>query len=154
MKIYKLIFLSGILFICNFCNSQEVEFEYGYDLSGNRISRRVLYFHSTRSTEADSIHLKSEPEENLFENIEVSLDNININLYPNPVKEILYIQIDGYDNFNQLSYQLLDINGKTIENNSFTNSFKEVNISHINPGSYILRIYTKSKQKEFKIIKQ
>jgi hypothetical protein len=74
-------------------------------------------------------------------------DNINANtpefkLFPNPANELLRIQVDGMiDNYNRLSFSIVDIIGKTVLNrelDSFKNGSSDIDVSGLKQGVYIV----------------
>ncbi len=68
-----------------------------------------------------------------------------INVYPNPVTQILTVQINR-DNLFDISIELYDIVGKKIivKNNINTNIIK-LDLNQITNGTYILKIFEKNK---------
>ena len=73
------------------------------------------------------------------------LDDINetelkkkINIYPNPTKDVLQIEVS--DNTEIESIELFNLSGKRVK--SFNNSDRNLNISDLSSGAYFLRIST------------
>lgn len=78
---------------------------------------------------------------------------LSINAFPNPTSGHLTLSI-AQSEMTDLSYQLVDIQGKMIVNESITNSNTDISLDDLVPSIYILRINKKNKAlKTFKIIK-
>ena len=90
------------------------------------------------------------------------IDDVNINygslsvqeetlnswaIYPNPVKDILYME--GLDQVK--SYVIYDVAGRKLE--QFHNTTKQINVSHLSNGVYLLQIHTDKGQVSKKFIK-
>lgn len=76
------------------------------------------------------------------------LNKGSFSYYPNPVKDKLYFA--GKEDVQYV--QVFDLTGKLIlEQNS--NSIKELNVSNLNKGTYVLKVKTNKQVKTFKIIK-
>jgi hypothetical protein len=81
--------------------------------------------------------------------------NLVMTAYPNPTTDILNLVVVN-DKLNDLSYNLFDINGKLIsENSKITSSETSVSMQKLNQGIYFLAINDHNKTiKTFKIIKK
>lgn len=78
----------------------------------------------------------------------------NISLYPNPVKEVLFVDFNQ-EKFSNSTYQLYDAQGKLIKNGNFNQKKNELNFSSLPASIYIIRIFSDNKiVKTFKIIKK
>ena len=66
-----------------------------------------------------------------------------INIYPNPVNNILYI--DNYDlRFTNYDVQIIDITGKTVQQLKISNQQSSINVSHLLTGIYFLQLQNNS----------
>ncbi len=65
--------------------------------------------------------------------------NANIDIYPNPVSQILYI----YTDFSQAQVTLYDISGKEVLNGSISSTNAKIDVSQLENGVYMLTIYNK-----------
>ncbi len=87
-------------------------------------------------------------------NIEKTSD-INIKVYPNPVKDILNIQIQSNSN-SIIQWELINQSGKMLKtgNNSEDLTNSQINFSSFNNGIYFIRTYKKdgSYVKVFKVV--
>lgn len=80
--------------------------------------------------------------------------NHNIEVYPNPTTDYLILTI-GNINPLQLSFQLIDLNGKLIENKKITNTTETIRMDNLPSTIYFLRVTNNNKEiKTFKIIKK
>lgn len=84
-----------------------------------------------------------------------SIDEItlNSNVYPNPVSDVL--NIDLKDNTNQVSLALYSIDGKLMSIPQYTaNSLVSIEMSEYPQGVYVLRLISGDKTQEIKVVKQ
>lgn len=76
-----------------------------------------------------------------------------INIYPNPVKDFLIVDLSG-EKFKNPSYQLFDGTGRMISKDELKNMKTEINTSALSAGLYMLTVSSEGKTiKTFKIIK-
>jgi len=75
-------------------------------------------------------------------------NNRAINLYPNPTKENLFIDITGYSG--RIKVEIRDIQGKLIE----TKKSNNISLENYSKGIYILHIFFKEDIGIIKIIKE
>uniref|UniRef100_UPI004048BBCC T9SS type A sorting domain-containing protein n=1 Tax=Mariniflexile sp. TaxID=1979402 RepID=UPI004048BBCC len=81
-----------------------------------------------------------------------TISNI-INIYPNPVEDVLRLSLS--DNINLAKLEIVDINGRLIKTISAEKVFdKEVNTSDLNKGMYMLNIYSDKGKSTKKFIKK
>lgn len=80
---------------------------------------------------------------------EEALDQFNLRLYPNPVISELYLESD-LNSYEEI--QVLDLNGKIMLQYK-NHSGKNIDISHLNPGMYMLRVQSGKKPQYIKFIK-
>jgi len=85
---------------------------------------------------------------------EVNQD-INVKIYPNPVKDILYIKYDLMNNNEDAHITVYDVLGKIILKDviSGNNGIKEINTSTLNTGVYFIKINTFNTTRTFKLYK-
>ncbi|MEO0403738.1 MAG: T9SS type A sorting domain-containing protein, partial [Bacteroidota bacterium] len=79
------------------------------------------------------------------------LSNLDVKAYPNPVDEILNLFIDALDG--QTDVVLMDLQGRTVFRDQWSNIDNEINISHLPKGSYVLLIQNQYSQFRQVIIK-
>lgn len=88
----------------------------------------------------------------------LGLDNININLqlsvYPNPTANLLSLDVKNY-NFENLQYQLFDINGRIILSGKIVQESTQLQLDVFPAAIYLLKVTDNNKEiKTFKIIKK
>jgi hypothetical protein len=87
-------------------------------------------------------------------NPQLSTVNLSAVIYPNPTSDYVMLKISDTALYN-LSYHLIDINGKAISNGSLTNGDTQINMQQLAIGMYILKVSQNSQElKTFKIIKK
>ena len=80
--------------------------------------------------------------------------NLMVSAYPNPTTDFLTLKVENYDNTN-LSYQLLDMNGKLLESKKLECNQTSIVMSNLVPATYFLKVIQGEKEvKTFKIIKK
>ena len=78
----------------------------------------------------------------------------NISLYPNPVKDVLFVDFNQ-EMYSNSSYQLYDTQGKLIRKGNFSQKKNELDFSSLSSSMYIMRIMRENKILiTFKIIKK
>ena len=68
--------------------------------------------------------------------INEQLSEDNVSVYPNPTQDLIYIVTE--DDFDVTNYQLIDINGRIIDQNVLTG--RELNLSSLENGVYFLQL--------------
>ncbi len=76
------------------------------------------------------------------------IENVNLQLYPNPSQE--FININGLDW--EMPYQIIDLQGKVQGSGTYKES-TPINIQHLKNGFYILELKGKQSSKHLKFIK-
>jgi len=110
------------------------KFNYTYDQSGNRVQRVMQVYQVAQK----------------FEGIDSIPHNVVL-VYPNPTFGLLNITLTTFDNE---SYQLFDMMGKEIKRGNFTSAQTTIDISEEGSGQYLLRILSKGKYQDYKIVKK
>ena len=87
----------------------------------------------------------------------LGVNNFNINLqmmvYPNPATNVLSLEIKDY-NLNEMKYELVDLNGRTIANNKIATETTTLQLNNFPAAIYLLNIMQNNQLiKTFKIIK-
>lgn len=83
-----------------------------------------------------------------FENISLSWK-----AFPNPTSNFLILQIEN-DEFNDLYFQMFDINGQILESKKIIGIETRIDMVKFKPGNYFIRVVSEEKAvKTFKIIK-
>lgn len=86
--------------------------------------------------------------------IEITYINLELSVYPNPTTNNLTLNVED-ENYSLYSYQLYDIQGRILMQNTLESKTTNINMQKLNPSTYILKIVTKNSEiKVFKIIKK
>jgi len=86
--------------------------------------------------------------------VEVETIQLELAVYPNPTTDFLNLSIQNFGN-NEMSYQLYDLLGKTIESKNIQSSSTRIQMNHLQTAAYFLRVSENNKIiKIFKIIKR
>jgi len=138
-----------IITIGVFCfrQAQAQGVSYGYDASGNRISRVITIPPPLKSS-------KSEPtgEEQVYSEV---LKDFTVKIYPNPTKGELTVEIGQLPEGKTASLRLYNLQGKLIlQRTGLHDGSEHLNISHHPTGVYLMKIATKDASTEWKIIKK
>lgn len=83
--------------------------------------------------------------------IDEELENFGVQVYPNPVEDILKVDIKEYKNAHIF---ISTINGKLKHTKQLKKGINEINISNLDPGLYFLKIRNKNKDVVVRIIKK
>lgn len=81
--------------------------------------------------------------------------NISLSVFPNPTADNLTLQISDYNN-EKLSYQLLDMQGKLLNNGQVTTQQTQINTANLPAATYLINVLNQENKKiqTFKIIKK
>jgi hypothetical protein len=82
--------------------------------------------------------------------------NLEMNVYPNPTTNFLTLKVDASTSLinQQLSYQLIDLQGKVITNKKVTATNSTINVESLPKAIYFLNVTNDNQVvKTFKIIK-
>jgi len=74
---------------------------------------------------------------NCYVGIDEENNNVVRNIYPNPAAHILNIEVTE----NNLSYQLIDVTGKTIQQDRLSKNENNIDVSTLPNGFYTLSVY-------------
>lgn len=118
---------------------------FAYDSAGNRVSRTIRL----DSSPSQAPGRKTAP---LFFQDMVGATALKI--YPNPVRDILTIQLDSYAENMEAEYALFSLSGVLIEKGTITGATTAVNMSAMPSGTYLLNIQLCGEATGWKVIKQ
>lgn len=135
----KLVLILFILFTSTIY-SQSVE--YSYDEAGNRIKRNLVVLNPGGGS---SRMAQQVVEEQLT-------PDLKLTVYPNPVKELLNLKVDG--DFQSYDISLTDLSGKVFLTKTIKESNTQLNFSDYPKGIYILRTGLNNQFIEWKIVRQ
>lgn len=84
---------------------------------------------------------------------EVAATDISISVFPNPTSDNLILQVGDFST-NKLSYQLLDIRGRLLNNDIITANQTQLSLANLPQAAYFVNITRQNKKvKAFKILK-
>lgn len=84
---------------------------------------------------------------------DVKVINLKVSVYPNPTTDVLQLKV-GSEQFEGLSYQLFNIQGKLLQSAVITKNETSIFMNNLVPAIYFLKVLRSNKGiKVFKIIK-
>ena len=87
-------------------------------------------------------------------NPELSTVNLSAVTYPNPTSDYIVLKISD-SAIDNLSYKLIDINGKIIVNGTISDTDTQIAMQSLATGTYVLKVNQNNQElKTFKIIKK
>jgi hypothetical protein len=154
----KMTLVAGLLLATQLMYSQQSIPATGGDAtgSGGSSSYTVGQLVYTTSTGSGTVIQGVQQSIELFtlSNPELTTVNLSAVIYPNPTSDYVMLKISDTALYN-LSYHLVDINGKAISNGSLTNGDTQINMQQLAVGMYILKVSQNNQElKTFKIIKK
>ncbi len=76
-----------------------------------------------------------------------------VKAYPNPTQNYLTLNV-GNNEISNLTFQLIDVNGRLIENKKISNAIEVIDMEKLQAAVYFLKVARNNKEiKNFKIIK-
>jgi len=79
---------------------------------------------------------------------------LSVTAYPNPTAGFIQLKVES-EKWNDLSFQLHDINGKLLQHKKLTGTETQIDMSSYDPATYFVQVIQGNKEvKTFKIIKQ
>lgn len=79
--------------------------------------------------------------------------NLSVSVFPNPAADYLILEAKDSELLN-LHFQLYDLNGKLLQNEKITSNQTNIEMSHLAPATYFVKVSDINKElKTFKIIK-
>lgn len=76
----------------------------------------------------------------LVKSQEVFMPNVNVNLSPNPMKEVALLLIEGMAESQELRLEIMDMNGRVVQAKSSTTSSFDIYKGELNEGIFIYKI--------------
>lgn len=83
-----------------------------------------------------------------YTSVDTDDTNSHLQVYPNPVKEILNISLNGFE---AQTYQIVDLNGRIVMQGNYT---EKLDVSHLQSGTYVLKLMIGEKSKTERFIKK
>ncbi|MGB9746357.1 MAG: T9SS type A sorting domain-containing protein [Bacteroidales bacterium] len=148
-------FFFALLFLCGIFDSRaQTILTYTYDRAGNRIQKNVIILKSAvnlQSSDSTSVQQKEDGKDIPFEE---KAGELLVKIYPNPVSFSLNIEISGTDNTIVWGYSLFGLNGRLLYNKKTSAEKENIDLSHFQPGIYILHIEGNDARLKWTIIKE
>jgi len=132
---------------------------YGYDNNGNRTIRTLFIVKNheqkadTMATTADTLNALADNANMQKNQVETTISNSKVQLYPNPVQYNLAVNIESLNN-NKANIIIADEFGKITDNIKVTNSNNIIDFSQKARGVYFIKITIDGKSESWKIIKE
>ena len=134
----------SLICFCAFAKGQ-VNIKFDYDDSGNRIQRIIDMNKSAivdNNTEGNS------------EVITDQLEELQVNIYPNPTKGKIRLEIPMLDKNAEGRIKVIDASGKNVFQDDHLSVSNLINIEKLNNGIYFLHLFYNEQSLQWKIIKQ
>lgn len=154
-KIYLVIILSAFISHEGFAQSNTVAAGGEATGSGGKVSYSIGQIDYITATGSNGI--ATEGVQQPYEIYPVGLEEVRISLemtvYPNPARDILNLNIAGYQN-EKLSFKIYSADGKLVMDQQILSAQTRVNLSGLALSTYVLQVTEEGKEvKTFKIIK-
>lgn len=115
---------------------------------------QIVYTQKTGTTGSESQGVQQPYELTVTTGLNETGKNIEVKVYPNPSTSFLTLNIEA-DETENLSYQLINIQGKVIETNKIIKSITNIRVEDLPKSTYFLSIVENNKPiKSFNIIKK
>jgi hypothetical protein len=156
----KSTFLVILIFYMATSLAQEAIIPAGGDGSGSGGSAaysvgQILYTNSSSASEEIIYGVQQPYEISVISGLE-EFEEIGLSLstFPNPVTDILILKVESLI-WRDLNFQMFDNQGRMLLSEKLVNSDTNIDMSHLAPGMYLLRVnMEKDAVKTFKIIKK
>lgn len=147
----RLLFTLAVVFV-NLMPIYGQVIHYDYDNSGNRVKR---YINLSKGDSSEEDTLKKTFEEKIeLKDVEESMGEFSIKVYPNPTEGKLYVEINGLDANQTVDYQLFSQTGLILEVKKKIGYPFTIDLDSYPGGLYILRLIIKDKISQWKILKE
>ena len=158
MKSIQITLLTAGLFLSSFTKAQETTISTGGDANGNggsvAFSLGLVLYTSIKANNGSVNQGIQHAYEVLSVGNKESELSINISVFPNPITDILYLQITEYKN-EKLLYQIFDLQGKKMIDGQIEGQQTQINTANLSTAGYVVNVVDQdnNKIKTFKIIK-
>jgi len=140
--------------LCSDTDKQEIQ-DLVHNFFNENIDSHFAYYNTDDSNYEYFTIESSSGDKLTFSNHILATDTfnqINVITYPNPVKDIVYIEVP--DTFHITSITLLDLQGCIFPFSTDANSTISIDVSHLKSGVYFLQLETSKGVVNKKILKQ
>ncbi|MFC2137321.1 T9SS type A sorting domain-containing protein [Bacteroidota bacterium] len=125
-----------------------------YDASGNRVLREVITLPNKDAVVANNEIYNTDNKNNQEEKFQSSLDDFTIQIFPNPTKGHLKVEISESDNNVQGVIGIYTLNGTELLMNPNITESVSLDLSNYPSGSYIMKVVINNSSKEWIVVKQ
>ena len=73
-----------------------------------------------------------------YNDVEETVSDSRINIYPNPANNVLNVKIDNYESDDMIT--IMDVSGRTLISETITNDQMKVDLSSLSKGLYIIKV--------------
>jgi len=150
-----------LLLSLSFAYSQQQVITFEYDDSGNRILRQVIEVpaappEGSNVANNEGPKSKNEKDSTSLGNPVISKlsDGREVNIFPNPTKGQLQIEISEIKEGETGELLVLSMEGKVIEHRTEIQKAISVDLSQQSAGNYILKLKLGKQRKEWQIVKK
>jgi len=129
--------------------------KYTYDAGGNRLTRTLYNCNNPivlKTGRMGADYSENRPEEEY----QFELNDLNVQLFPNPTKGWLRLDFDSQTelNYSDIKINVYDLNGRLFLNVNSINQTNPIDLNGCSDGVYLLEIVYKNSKKSLKIIKK
>ena len=147
--------LFSTVFIPTHSLNSQVQYLFGYDAAGNRISRMGIILNKATQNVDTTGNILS--DSSLYDNeakqqYQANIDDYVITVYPNPTTGELKIDISNFEEGTKGSIFITDIQGKFIYKKDVIYDINTINLSNVASGQYLMRIVINNKNNEFFVL--
>ncbi len=138
--------------------SQNTTIHFSYDAGGNRVIRYPVEEFVQNDDDIDQIENNrtsvDSGEQNESTNWLDNNDRIELFFYPNPVKDIITLDLSGGSQQYDVAIEIYDNSGKLVRSEMLSDSESKIDVSSIAPGNYVLKARVMGERFKWKFIKQ
>ena len=130
-------------------------YSFTYDEAGNRTGRTVTQVGAGGLLKGAQSLVENgtlSPEAKPYGDF---IDNLQLELFPNPTMGELVIALKSTNTgIPVIRYNLVDLNGKTVQKLKSKEAYLVLDLSHLPPGHYMLHLRVGHKTKTYQVVKQ
>ena len=128
MKTLKILLTLVLIVTINVNSKCQTQIRYYYDDAGNRIER-VIYVPPAKPAPNIEGNQRNQGEAILTKRFEETIDNINLQIYPNPTQAQICISVSNLMQENELSIDMFSVGGTQILHSKIENTMCIVDLS-------------------------
>lgn len=129
--------------------------ELNYDKSGNRILRQVIFIPGIiQSTGQQSDSLNTYKLATIILTDSIVRDDIVVNIYPNPTLGKFKLDLENYEESDNIQYSLHTLTGQVITKGVVNTKETQFDLQTYENGPYLFRLIINGKSNSWRIIKR